>query len=57
MVVVVVVVTEKDMQTVEKNVKKRNLNVYYEGIILEKSKKVYCYISPRVRLLLLVVCC
>ena len=49
---VVVVVTEKDMQTVENNVKEKNLNVYYEGIILENSKIVYCYISPRVSILI-----
>ena len=42
------VVAEKNMQIVEKNVKKKNLNVWYEGLILEKQKKVYCYISPRV---------
>ena len=36
------------MQTVEKNVKKKNLNIWYEAVMAEKSKKVYCYISPRV---------
>ena len=43
-----VITIEKNMQTVKKNVKKRDLNVSYEGIILEKSKRVRCYISPRV---------
>ena len=36
------------MQIVEKNVKKKNLNVYYEASVAEKGKRVYCYISPRV---------
>lgn len=37
------------MKTVEKNVRKKNLNVYYEAnVVGERSKRVYCYISPRV---------
>ena len=39
---------EENMQTVEKNVKKKNLNVWYEAMDPDKGKKVYCYISPRV---------
>lgn len=43
-------VAEDKMHVVEKNVKKKNLNVWYEAtqVSAEKSKKVYCYISPRV---------
>ena len=43
--------TERDMQIVEKNVKKKSLNTWYEAQLLTdvgKSKRVYCYISPRV---------
>ena len=39
------------MQVVEKNVRKKSLNTWYEAQLLNdngKSKKVYCYISPRV---------
>lgn len=44
--------TDKDMQVVEKNVRKKSLNTWYEAQLLTdngKSKRVYCYISPRVR--------
>ena len=43
--------TDKDMQVVEKNVRKKSLNTWYEAQLLTdngKSKRVYCYISPRV---------
>lgn len=43
----IICLSEDDMQVVEKNVKKKNLNVWYEALIVDKSKKVYCYISPR----------
>jgi hypothetical protein len=44
--------TDKDMQVVEKNVRKKSLNTWYEAQLLTdngKTKRVYCYISPRVR--------
>ena len=39
---------EENKEIVEKNVKKKNWNVWYEATIVNRSKKVYCYISPRV---------
>ena len=42
---------ERDMQIVDKNVKKKSLNTWYEAQLLPdigRSRRVYCYISPRV---------
>ena len=42
---------DSDAALVEKNLQKKSLNVWYEAKLLAergKSKKVYCYIFPRV---------
>ena len=42
--------TEEDAKVVERNLSKKNINLYYEATLMQdkKAKKVYCYISPRV---------
>ena len=43
---------DADAAVVEKNISKKNLNTWYEAqqaIDRGRTKKVYCYISPKVR--------
>ncbi|KAI8484372.1 Apoptosis-resistant E3 ubiquitin protein ligase 1 [Branchiostoma belcheri] len=48
----ILVLSKTDSSTVQKNVAKKSLNVWYEAYLLlagegKKAKKVYCYISPK----------
>ena len=43
---------DADAAVVEKNISRKSLNVWYEAhqtVDRGKTKKVYCYISPKVR--------
>ena len=46
---------EQELMSVQNAVAKKNHNLYYEARLLspdtqQKAKKVFCYISPKVRL-------
>ncbi len=49
---VVSLTSEEDTQQVDRNAQKRNMSVWYEAYVQTdkagRTRKVYCYISPRV---------
>ena len=52
-VIVCILLTDDDMKKVDKYILKRSHNLWFEARLIlstqKDSKKVYCYISPKVK--------